>query len=368
MTFHKILQTLVRASVLIPVAVSLSIPLPGYGHPAAGSPKQLAETSVYLPMVVSRQERVALGIYTKGYIGKQSIIDSEVKALDTWTTAAGGKPLSMLATFINLEEAGLHNTLVQQLEIPWENGYTVFINMGSTHTSAEIASGAIDAQLLYWAGWYKTWADLGGGRWSILAPLQEMNGYWVPYGLDPANYKLAYQHIQTVFQEVGVPSNSVRWAFAPNGYQEPGDPPFEDYYPGDANVSIIGFSSYNFGFCPSTLGVRVPVWETAAQIYGSYITRMKAMAPSKPIFLVEIASTSYSSLNHPDPTAKNQWLVDTYQYLSDQGVKGILYLNKDDECDWAFYAPGRQLNGYPQAVQGQQFSYLNPANLFNLFP
>ena len=202
----------------------------------------------------------------------------------------------------------------------------------------------------------------------MLAPLQEMNGFWVPYHGDPANYKLAFQHIQAIFQETGVPSNAVRWVFAPNGYQEPGDPPFEDYYPGDAYVNIIGFSSYNMGFCPSTLDRRVGAWDMAAQLYGPYISRMKAMAPSKPIFIVEIATTSYSSLSHPDPAAKNQWLIDSYKYLSGQKVKGILYLNKDDECDWAVYKPDRALTGYPQAVIGQEFSYTDPTNMINLFP
>jgi len=368
MAYFIFTRKFVKACILVSIALALSIPSQVLGQSTASSSLVLADSSVYLPLVVSNQDHIVIGVYTKGYIGHQSVINTEIKAMDSWTTSAGGKPVSMLATFIDLEETGLFNTLIQQLEIPWQNGYSVFINLGSTHTASEIATGVIDDQIRFWAGWYKNWTDRGEGRWSIIAPLQEMNGNWVPYGRDPVNYKLAYLHIQTLFQEAGIPSNSIRWAFAPNGYENPGDPKFEEYYPGDAFVNIIGFSSYNFGYCPSSLANRVPKWETAEQIYGPYISRMRAMASSKPIFIVEMATTSYSGLNHLDPAAKNQWLVDTYQYLSKQKIKGILYLNKDDECDWAFYMPGRQLNGYPQAVAGQEFSYTNPFNLINLFP
>ena len=324
---------------------------------------------LYLPVIYNQDPYVYLGVYTKGYIGHQTILDSEIHQLDQWASETGGKPLSILATFINLEETGLHSTLIQQLEYPWINGYTVFINMGSTHTALDIANGSLDAQLEYWAGMYNTWVSKGGGRWAILAPLQEMNGYWTPYGLDPVNFKLAYRRIQTIFEQAGVPKDSVRWAFAPNGYEEPGDPPFEAYYPGDEYVSIVSFSSYNFGYCSVGLDRRVPRWETAEQIFGSFISRMRSMAPGKPIFIAETATTSYTNINFPNEAAKNQWLISTYNYLAGEGVKGILYLNSDTECDWAFFQPnGRKLNGYRQVAAGQKFRYLEPAKMINVFP
>ncbi len=62
-------------------------------------------------------------------------------------------------------------------------------------------------------------------------------------------------------------------------------------------------------------------------------------------------------------------LISAYNYLASEGVKGILYLNLDSECDWAFFQPnGRRLNGYRLAVAGQKFHYLQPVDLFNVIP
>ncbi len=301
---------LVFAVIFFPLNVS--------GQPVTYSPSKFGPESngsapsdftgeLYLPVVMRSDDFVYLGVYTKGYIGDQAVIDSEILQLDLWAAETGGKPVSILATFINLEESGHRNTLIPQLEYPWQNGYSVFINMGTTHSALEIANGSLDDQIIYWAGMYNNWASLGGGRWAMIAPLQEMNGYWTPYGLDPANFKLAYRRIQTLFEQTGVPKNSVRWAFAPNGYEEPGDPPFENYYPGDEYVSIVSFSSYNFGYCSAGLDLRVPRWETAEQIFGSYLHRMRSMAPGKPIFIAETGTTSYTSINFPNEAAKNQW-------------------------------------------------------------
>ncbi len=321
-------------------------------------------STIFLPLV-TWDYGVALGVYTHGYLGSQYTINTEVKSLDTWAAVTGGKRLSILGTFIQIEDP---TTIVEQLEVPWENGYIVFVNMGSTHTSYEIANGSVDSLIKRWAAYYKIWLSKGGGRWAIIAPLQEMNGYWTPYGLNPTNFKLAYQRIQNIFKESGISDNSVRWAFAPNGYQDPGDPPFEDYYPGDQFVSIVAFSSYNFGLCPVAIKSTLnPQWQTAETIFSDYLSRMKKMAPNKPIYIAETGSTSYTKPNYPDQSTKNQWLIDTYLYLAKEGVKGILYLNFDSECDFAFYQPeGRQLDGYRQAVSAPYFDYFSPSELLRI--
>jgi hypothetical protein len=320
---------------------------------------------VFVPLI-SKPSEVFLGVYTKGYIGDQNIINSEVKNLDLWAAATGGKPLSILGTFISIEQP---TTLVTQLEVPWKNGYVVFVNMGSTHTADELANGSMDKQIRKWADYYKIWTSKGGGRWAMLAPLQEMNGFWTPYSRNPTVFKQAYRHIQTLFKEEGIADNSVRWVFAPNGYQNPEDPPFEDYYPGDQYVSIISFSSYNFGLCPAAIKVYLdPQWQTAETIFSDYLARMKKMAPGKPIFIAETGTTSYTQKNHPDQSAKNQWLIDTYKYLVQEDVRGIIYFNLDLECDFAFYQPtGRKLNGYGQAASLPEFRYLNPVDLITVF-
>jgi beta-mannanase len=288
-----------------------------------------------------------------------------VDGLNSWAEQTGGKGVSILGTFIDLEEPYLDYNLKTELETAWTNNYVLFINVTSSHSAADLANGKYDSAVNQWATIYKQWVSKGGGRWSMIAPLPEMNGNWTPYGLDPVSFKLFYNKMQDTFSTMGIPSSSVRWVFAPNGFSEIGDPGFEDYYPGGNRVSIVGFSSYNSGYCST----QWPQWDNAEKLFGSYIQRVRNIATGKPIFIAQTATTSYIQANYSDTAAKNQWLLDSYAYLANQNVQAVLYFNKDKECDWAFYqSSGRKLDGYRQAVAGSSFIQLGPIDLLEKFP
>jgi beta-mannanase len=192
-----------------------------------------------------------------------------------------------------------------------------------------------------------------------------MDGFWVPYGLDPANFKLAYWRIQTIFAEEGVPANSVYWVFAPTGYNHHSYPPFEDYYPGHETVDVVGFSSYNFGYCPVD---EYPDWLTPDEQLGEFIRRMEVMAPGKAVFITQFAASSYVSPGNNDDSVKSQWLEDAYTYLAIyESVKAALYFNLDNGCDWAFYntwdGNSRQLVGYRDGISIPAYEYVTPSEL-----
>jgi hypothetical protein len=253
-----------------------------------------------------------------------------------------------------------------QMETLWINGYTAFVNIEATKcTSAEIANGAIDPQIRSWARAFAGWAKKGEDRFAYLAPLAEMNGDWVIWGRDPYNYILTFKRLQRLFSEESVPANSVRWVFAPNGWSKPGTPGFEAYYPGDAYVDVVGFSGYNFGSHPYT---PTPDWQDPIEVYGPYLERMVLMAPEKPIFITQTATTSYHN-GSPNPAKKNSWLRDAYTYLVDYpNVRGVMYFNIDNwqSVDWPFYVSGNQAyqyEGYREGITDQRYRYIRPAEL-----
>ncbi len=300
---------------------------------------------------------VVLGLYTNGYLGTQSVIDTQLRQLDQWA----GKGTSVAGMFMDIEDPNPAYNVVQQLELLHQNGYTGFINLKSTRTAAEIANGNLDTNLRNVAQAYRTWLAKGQGRRAFIAPLQEMNIPGEKYSLDQANFKLAYQRIQQIFTQVGVPRTAVRWVFAPNGWSQTGQE-FEKYYPGNSYVDVVAFSSYNWGYCSSAAWKEWRV--NPADLFSPYITRIQNMAPTKLIFIAQTASTSQTSTGSSS-AAKDKWFRDTYNYLAGAPkVQGILYFNIDKECDWALYSSsGAKSIGYKDAIANPAFTYITPANL-----
>ena len=248
--------------VILLLAGSLRLSSPGFANPSpidavasktvqTASNSQTDSETVYLPYVSNGHTNrlfptLLLGVYPQGYIGLQSVVDAQLHGLNAWVNP--GTSLSLAGTFIDFQEPNPAVDIPSQLESLWSNGYTGFVNIHSTRNAVQIASGYIDGGIISFADAFKSWVDQGEGRFAFLAPLPEMNGDWVTYGLNPTAFKAAYARIQQIFTQRGVPENAVRWVFAPNGWTPPGQPPLTSYYPGDEVVDIIGFSGYNFGF------------------------------------------------------------------------------------------------------------------------
>ncbi len=295
---------------------------------------------------------------------------------------AAGKKHTSVGWFIDLEDDALtipvfnmpKNNLYRQLEELWKSGYISFVNLGTSATAGEIISGQRDQNIAYMAEFYKTWLDLGGGRKAMIAPLQEMNGDWTTYGKvsTPEEYKQAYRHILDIFSQKGVGRYDVWWVFAPNGWNDPASPQraFENYYPGDDVVDIVGFSSYNYGYCPATVDVSGK-WESYAQIFDPYIKRMQAMAPSKRIIIAETSTSAYYQADQADASYKNQWLVENYRYFASQpSVIGVYYFSFPEfdgfKCDFEINPNGTYFDGYRDGLANSTYKYLTAQDLKNL--
>ena len=355
-TFWQGRQLLLLPLLLAGLAISSNLPALSR-HPGRATsvkptavPKRSAVKSPKVP--------VMLGIYQTGYLGKPDVVEKELRQLDHWA----GKPMSIAGLFFDIEDTNPDYNIPVPLELLRQKGYTAFINLTSSRTMAEIANGTVDRSLQKMAKAYAKWASQGQ-RTVFMAPFPEMNGSWESYREDPENYKLAFQRIQTIFAASGVPPKAVRWVFVPNGWSS-SQHRFERYYPGDNKVDVVAFSAYNWGYCSNSGAGQWKQWDTPKAVFGPYLDRMRSMAPTKPIFIAQTATTSVTKTGSNMGT-KDQWLADAYNYLAAApGVRAILYFNINKECDWAFYnSSGGKNEGYQKAVANPAFGYVSPATL-----
>ena len=310
---------------------------------------------------------ILLGLYTSDSL---QVTSWEIENFDEWMQDEGlDKGISIAGTYMDFEFHNPEFNVHKELDAAWDLGYTPFINLTAYQRTAEQVAHdpEFEQKLRDWASAFARWSD-GGKKRAFIAPLQEMNGGWVRYGLDPQNFKLGWLKIQQIFAEEGVPEDAVNWVFAPNAWSEDGHE-FEVYYPGDSVVDTVAFSSMNFGACPDyATGAK---WDTYELIIEPYLNRFRAMAPGKPIFLAQIGTVSVGP-NGPDDARKNEWLEETFAKLAAfPGLRGILYLNlvkaegTISNCrpvDWRVYDKHAELayDGFLKAVEGPQFAYWAP--------
>ncbi len=319
---------------------------------------------VYLPIIYKpeKPKPLLLGIYPSGWMGDQIVMDNQLNDLSDWS----GVKLTFAGTFTDINEPNYDAAINQQLEKVFINGYTPFINILPKIKASDYAAGKADVYIRLWANAYKKVVQ-GMNRVSYIALMPEMNGNWVPYGYEPEAYKASLIRTQRIFQEEGVPDNSVQWVFAPNGWST-SDHKFEYYYPGDEIIDAIGFSAYNYGYC--AYPGYTPNWNTLESITSDYIDRILLMAPEKPIFIAQVATTAKTSTGISD-LAKNNWFIEGYSFLANSiNVRGIIYFNIDDNiCDMAMWRTWstslkKSFIGYKEVINNNNFEYASPNEIF----
>ncbi len=273
---------------------------------------------------------VHAGMYSSEYFSSDD--------LDAFAGAAG-KRMTFGGTFHHpLESEGSNWSLNTEtlLEEVWQGQATPFANLEVTVSAFTIATGGYDAEITAWANRVREWLDRGAGRSMFIAPLQEMNGDWVPYGMDPGNFKLAYARIQDIFAGLGVDETQVRWVYAPNGWSTP---PYSqaDYYPGDDRVDVIGFSAYNFG---STLDR----WSSVSEVMGGVFAEARTYAPGKPYLLSQTASSQFGG-------DRDSWLAEMFTFVAnDPNALGFVYFNLDRETDWRMWTGSSLAPGFASGM------------------
>jgi hypothetical protein len=395
-------QLTTAASIVAPSHTPSPIPISNSSDTPTSTPaislveddtaQPLSETDqVYLPTIINGNPKF-LGIIMPVYWSAENVAVYMPEA-----DGLAGKKHSIVGWFIDLQDPAFYepwktafelgkNNLYRQLEQLWLSGYVSFVKIGSTTTIREIADGQYDDRLNQMAQIYKRWLQNGEGRKAIFAPFQEMNGDWVPYYHPDApsaqkqqDFKDAYRHVLEVFQENGIDRSRVWWMFGPNGSSYP-EENFEYYYPGHEFVDLVGFASYNFGFCDATVkstGEDFGRWENYETIYEPYISRMQAMAPSKPIIITETGTSALTSKENResktyDYEMKAEWLKINYAYLASKpSVLGVFYFDYNDlgnnvYCDLGI--PRSDFLGYQNSVAGPEYKYIPMNDLDRFIP
>lgn len=358
LSFSTLVRLLILGGIFIILITSIG------PQQVSSSKAAVSETFVvYLPIVGNPKEHepIMLGISPRSYWlpTLTEALDKEFASVDSWS----GKQLSLASVYHSFDQESIVDYMLSNI---WDAGYTPFVNISTfDYSIREINSGEMDHEIRAWARAYAAFAN-NGQRMAYLLPLQEMNGNWVSYGSsNPAYFISAFNRIVNIFAAEGVPDDSVQWVFAPNGLSYTNWPDFEAYYPGDAVVDGLAFSSFNYGFHPTN---NYPRWENPDQIYTEYIQRMNVMAPEKPIFLAQMGTTAYGP-NGYDTALKNQWLIDAYNlFIHLDGVRGILYYNDHNRFDWSFYRPaaGAIFPGYIDGTSSDVYQYISPEDLRDL--
>lgn len=267
--------------------------------------------------------------------------------------SATGKRVTFGGTFHSINESpgwaptdGSWSSTREILDEVWKGKATPFANLSIPASAASIASGAWDTKINQWASHVQLYLAKGGGRSLILAPLQEMNGTWTPYGCDPANFKKAYKRIVDILRARGMDETKVRFAFAPNGWTGCGGS-ISNYYPGDAYVDIIGISAYR--------------WSNGGSVYsvmGGTVDTLSSTYPTKPIIIAQTAAW-------PSGT-KAQWIRDMFSWAaSHPSVVGVIYFNYNNsgasgETDWRVWIPPTVNSGWKDGMRSSSTEYRWP--------
>ncbi len=155
---------------------------------------------------------------------------------------------------------------------------------------------------------FRSWAR---GARDFESPLfvefgTEVNGKWFPWngwwnGKDrksygdptypdgPERFRDAYRHIIQTMRQEG--ADNILWVFHANNGDYPQAPwnSFENYYPGDDYIDCLGVSVY---------GALTPMeeeWPELRELLDAAYPRLAALAPTKPILLLEFGATRNNS-------------------------------------------------------------------------
>jgi hypothetical protein len=192
----------------------------------------------------------------------------------------------------------------------------------------------------------------------ILRFAQEANGRQFPWGVDSfdndaATFVAAWRHVHAIFREVGAKNVRFLWSIAKQSCDGvSGCNPYTAFYPGDAYVDYMGFSSFNWGaqrdeWVPMLQGFRV-------------VTNKLTAVSSKPIVAIETASS-------PEGGDKAAWITEGYPavYAALPAIVAIVYLDVDlrsmGHPDWRLASPPEALDAYAAIAARPEFRGKLPA-------
>jgi hypothetical protein len=217
-------------------------------------------------------------------------------------------------------------------------------------TLEEIAAGGQDSVIREWARDAKAW-----GHPFFFTLWWEMNGEWYPWGRSPY-FVSAWRHFHDLVVQEG--ATNVTWTWVSNSlwFDPESDP--APWYPGDAYVDWTGIDSYNWGRNPA----QPDRWINPDQTITPILKRVTEIAPSKPVVLVESASSEYGG-------NKANWIAEMLgTYLPHHpAIKAYLWFNwnfeKDNGIrhDWPIESSPPAQQAFRKGIQSSYYRSPPPA-------
>lgn len=159
---------------------------------------------------------------------------------------------------------------------------------------------------------------------AVLRPMPEMNTPWYPWsGMAnknaPADYAKAWRRVRKAVRSApGGSRIKLLWSPYSRSIPNSGANAIRQYFPGAAQVDLVGASGYNFGARPPLL------WSEPGTLFGSAYSTIQALAP-KPFWLAETASGAAGG-------DKAGWIrtLSTLQATSMPKLAGVLWYDVKD--------------------------------------
>jgi len=231
-----------------------------------------------------------------------------------------------------------------EVEATLAHGTIPLVTMGLGGTSIDqVASGGQDAAIRRWAQEAKAW-----GHPFLFAPWWEMNGGWYAWGRQP-RFVEAWRRFHNIVVEQG--ASNVTWTWLVNSiWSDPESNPTK-YYPGDAYVDWTGMDSYNWGRMPA----QPDRWKNPDQVITPTLKVLRTVAPTKPVAIVEDASTEYGG-------NKTDWIREMLTtYLPHHPeIKAYLWFNwnfkkNEKREDWPIESSAPAQQQFRKAIQSSVF-------------
>jgi hypothetical protein len=258
-----------------------------------------------------------------------------LSTLDTYASTVGRRPSvvqtyrDMSTNLLNLSDMnGITSRggtpLVTLEPMLWTNP------SDPSYALRNIASGNFD-------GWFAAAADQAAAyrKPFYLRFAPEMNGAWEPWGPGvngntAQDFVNAWRHVWGIFAAHG--ATNVKWVWSPN--VKGGAVDFVPYYPGSAEVDVLGLDGYNWG--------SLDVWQTWTQIFGASYDELCTLDATKPVMIAETASTEFGG-------DKAAWITSAFTKeipTRTPRVKIVVWFDENKETDWRVESSTASLNAY----------------------
>ena len=285
----------------VAVAIVVAFAVYSAGRPAKPGPSALIDAIHGLPTAPGSY----IGLYERG-------TPPSYAGLSAFTTATGVRPdvLVTYSSWLEPFQTSFATTAAEHGAVP-----LVQINPFGVSVAA-IASGQYDGYLSSYAEAVRAYRHP-----VILSFGHEMNGHWYPWAstqTSPADFVAAWQHIVTLFRELGV--RNVTWLWTINTiHGQAGVPSPGPWWPGKSYVTWVGIDGYYLNSS-----------SVFASVFGPTIADVRAQTRD-PILIAETSATPAAG-----QPAK---IADLFAGIQLYGLLGFVWFDAEAGLDWRLRSP-----------------------------